>query len=296
MLILQSLYNLSDQKLEYQVRDRLSFMRFLNLSLLDRVPDEKTVWLFRENLGKLGLVEVLFEKFHQQLAAQGYQPRQGQMIDASFVAAPKQRNRREENKQIKAGETPAEWDKTPHKKCQKDVDARWTKKNKETHYGYKNHINADQENKLIQSFAVSNASLHDSQVFEELLDQSQDEEGKKRAIYADSAYRSKAHEKQLAKDGIESQISEKGTKNQPLSDEQKQTNHIKSKVRSRVEHIFGAHASMDGDKVRTIGIKRATVKIGLINLTYNMKRLGQLIKNDAMRANKKSLNLQEQCA
>jgi IS5 family transposase len=287
MLILQTLFGLGDRNLEYQVRDRLSFMRFLGLSLFDRVPDEKTVWLFREKLGNLGLIEVLFAKFHQQLSLQGYTARKGQMIDASFVETPKQRNTKEENAQIKAGEKPEEWDKKPNKKRQKDVDARWTKKNNETYFGYKNHINADQENKLIQSYAVTDAAVHDSQVFEELLDQNEDEEGKKRPIYADSAYRSADHEKQLAEDKIESQICEKGVKNHPLTEEQKKSNHEKSKVRSRVEHVFGAQAVMQGDFVRTIGIKRAKVKIGLINLTYNMVRLGQLLKRDVVRAAKK---------
>jgi len=291
MLILQNFYGLGDHNLEYQVRDRLSFMRFLGLSLADRVPDEKTVWAYREALGKLGLVEVLFDKFHQQLSSQGYTARKGQMIDARFVEAPKQRNSREENAQIKEGKTPEAWDKTPHKKRQKDVDARWTKKNNETYYGYKNHINADQENKLIQCYAVTDAAVHDSQVFEELLDHSEDEHGKKRPVYGDSAYRSADHEKQLAEDKIESQICEKGVKNSPLTEEQKKSNREKSKVRARVEHVFGAQAAMNADIVRTIGIKRAKVRIGLSNLVYNMKRLGQLLKRDAVRGIKK-LNVQ----
>lgn len=283
MLILQNYYGLGDRNLEYQVRDRLSFMRFLGLTLLDRIPDEKTVWLFRETLGKLGLVEVLFAKFHEQLAAYGYQAQKGQLIDASFIEAPKQRNSREENAQIKEGKPPEEWDKKPNKKRQKDVDARWAKKNNETHYGYKNHLNVDQKNKLIQSYAVTDAAVHDSQVFDELLDQSEDAEGKKRPAYADSAYRSADTEKQLAKDKIESQICEKGAKNHPLSDEQKQSNREKSKVRSRVEHVFGAQAAMNADIVRTIGIKRAKVRVGLTNLVYNMVRFGQLLKRDGLR-------------
>jgi IS5 family transposase len=286
MLILQSLFGLGDHKLEYQVRDRLSFMRFLGLSLFDRVPDEKTVWLFRETLGKLGLVEILFAKFYQQLAARGYTARKGQMIDASFVEVPIQRNSREENAQIKAGETPSAWNDDPHKKAQKDVDARWTKKNKISYFGYKNHINADQENKLIQAYTVTDASVHDSQVFEELLDQSKNEAGEKRPVYADSAYRSAEHEAQLVEDKIESQICEKGVRNHPLTDEQKKSNRGKSKVRARVEHVFGYQSIMNGDFIRTIGIKRAKVKIGLINLTYNMVRLGQLIKRDIVAVKK----------
>lgn len=284
ILVLQQLHNLSDDRIEYQIRDRLSFMRFLGLQMEGRVPDAKTVWLFRERLKELQLVEVLFAKFHEQLAGQGYVARAGQMIDATFVEVPRQRNTREENAGIKAGEPPAAWNETPAKQRQKDVEARWTKKNEEKHYGYKNHVNADAANKLVQSYAVSNAAVHDSQVFEELLDQTMDAEGEKRAVYADSAYRSSAREEALAADGFDSQIHEKGTRGHPLTEEQKASNRVKSKTRARVEHVFGAQQAMGGHVVRTIGLARAWVKIGMMNLVYNMKRLVQLIKRDALAA------------
>jgi IS5 family transposase len=288
LLVLQQLHNLSDDRIEYQIRDRLSFMRFLGLQLEDRVPDAKTVWLFRERLKELNLVEVLFTGFHEQLAAKGYVARAGQMIDATFVEVPRQHNGREENAQIKAGETPADWQAESAKPMlrQKDLDARWAKKNNENHYGYKNHINADQDqdHKLVQSYQVTDAAVHDSQVFEGLLDQATDEDGKKRALYADSAYRSLEKEEKLAVDNIPSQICEKGSRNHPLTDEQKARNKIKSKVRARVEHIFAAQAQMGGHVVRTIGLLRAQVKIGMMNLVYNMVRLGQLLKRDRINA------------
>ena len=282
LLVLQQLHNLSDDKIEYQLRDRFSFMRFLGLQLEDRVPDAKTVWLFRERLKGLNLADVLFARFHQQLAEQGYAARAGQMIDATFVEVPRQRNTRAENAQIKAGEVPEAWDepKAQAKRRQKDTEARWAEKNDEKHYGYKNHINADQQHKLIQSYAVTPASVHDSQVFDELLDQTEASDGHKRAVYADSAYRSQDQEQRLADAQIDSQICEKGTRGKPLSEEQKQTNRTKSKVRARVEHVFGAQAAMGGHLVRTVGLQRAKVKIGLMNLVYNMMRLVQLIKRD----------------
>ena len=279
--VLQQLYNLADEGIEYQVRDRLSFMRFLGLQLEDRVPDAKTVWLFRERLKGLQLVEVLFQRFHAQLAAQGYIARAGQRVDATFVETPRQRNTREENGQIKAGTPPAEWPE--NKRRQKDVEARWTKKNQETHYGYKNHVNADEAHKLVREYAVTHAAVHDSQVFDELLDQTTDEDGHKRAVYADSAYRSEAQEQKLAADNLPSQICEKGKRGQPLTDTQKAANRIKSTVRARVEHVFGAQAQRGGHLVRTIGLARAQIKIGLMNLVYNMRRLGQLLKRDAER-------------
>ncbi len=288
VLVLQQLHNLSDDKIEYQIRDRFSFMRFLGLQLEDRVPDAKTVWLFRERLKGLNLVDALFARFHRQLAEEGYVARAGQMIDATFVEVPRQRNTREENAQLKAGEVPEAWDKpeAKAKRRQKDTEARWTKKNDEKHYGYKNHINADQDHKLIQSYAVTPASVHDSQVFDELLDQSEAPDGNKRAVYADSAYRSQDQEQRLADAQIDSQVCEKGTRGKPLTEEQKQANRTKSKVRARVEHVFGAQAAMGAHLVRTIGLQRAKVKIGLMNLVYNMIRLVQLIKRDMKAVNR----------
>jgi transposase, IS5 family len=126
MLVLQALHNLSDEQAEYQVRDRLSFTRFLRLGIEDRIPDATTLWLFREKLAKAGLIEKLFERFDQHLAAQGYMARGGQMVDATIVLVPKQRNGRDENETVKAGQTPADWEKKPAKLRQKDRDARWT--------------------------------------------------------------------------------------------------------------------------------------------------------------------------
>ena len=83
VLVLQQLHNLSDDRIEYQTRDRLSFMRFLGLQLEDRVPDAKTVWLFRKRIKQSGLIDVLFVRFHEQLDVQGYVARAGQMIDAT---------------------------------------------------------------------------------------------------------------------------------------------------------------------------------------------------------------------
>jgi IS5 family transposase len=266
-------------------------MRFLGLDFKQGVPDSKTIWLFREHLKTLNLTEILFAEFHQQLASLGYVAREGQMIDATFVEVPKQRNTREENKQIKAGELPDGWDKDEKKaiakRRQKDIDARWTKKNSQSYYGYKNHVNGDQKHKLIQSYVVTEASVHDSQVFDVLLDQTVDENGEKRSVYADSAYRSQEQEAKLSGNKMQSQICEKGAKNNPLTEEQKQSNRNKSKVRARVEHIFGAQAAMGGHFVRTIGLARAKVKIGMMNLVYNMVRLVQLIKIDTKQSHRK---------
>ena len=170
MLVLQALNNLSDEQVEYQVRDRLSFSRFLGLAIEDSIPDATTLWLFREKLAKAGLIEKLFERFDQHLAAKGYIARGGQIIDASIVPVPTQRNSRDENNQLRAGRTPAGWKQKPAKLRQKDRDARWTKKHGRSFFGYKNHVNADAKHKLIRNYAVSDAAVHDSQELDGLLD------------------------------------------------------------------------------------------------------------------------------
>ena len=277
ILILQRMHNLCDDETEYQIRDRFSFRRFLGLQLEDRVPDAKTIWLFKERLKDRNLGDEIFHLFEAQIKARGLVLRSGQIIDATFVEVPRQHNNREENATIKEGKAPEAW-KDPNKLRQKDLDARWTKKNNETFYGYKNHVNVDNRTKLIQEYAVSDASVHDSQVFEEILDYEPGPDGKRRSVHADSAYRSAACEEMLAQDGIESHIHEKGARNNPLSEEQKKANKVKSSIRVRVEHVFAAQSFFGGDFIRTIGIKRAKLQIALANLLYNMLRLGQLLR------------------
>lgn len=273
VLVLQQNSNLSDRATEFYIRDRLTYMRFLGIELGGRIPDENTIWVFRERLKALGLTRLLFDRYQEELARLGFELRAGQMIDATFVEVPRQRNSRDENKRIKEGHVPEEWKNTPHKMAQKDVDARWTKKNNETHYGYKNHVNADSAEKFIQDYEVTPASTHDSQVVDPILDTTtQGEDGKKRDLYADSAYRSQEQEAALAVAGIQSQVHEKGARNKPLTEEQKASNTKKSRTRVRVEHVFAAQTQMGGIMVRTIGLARAEVKIGLMNLVYNMKR------------------------
>lgn len=273
IMILQSLYNLSDAAVEFQVKDRLSFMRFLNLSLADRVPDEKTVWSFREGLGKLGLEVKLFEKFDGCLREHGFIAKKGQIVDASIIASPKQRNTRDENKEIKEGFEPDGW--SPAKRSQKDIDARWVKKNGKTHFGYKNHVQIDAGGKFIRKYAVTDASVHDSQVFESLLD----ERNSSREVFADSAYRSKEKESSLKAKGFRPRLQHKGCRNKPLSEREIQGNRTRAKIRSRIEHVFGIQTRRAGNLIiRTIGIARAKVKIGLRNLAYNLDRYASFME------------------
>ena len=270
MLVLQSLYNLSDEQVEFQVRDRLSFTRFLGLGLEDGVPDGTTLWLFRERLAKAGLIETLFRRFGHYLEAKGYIARGGQMIDATIVPVPKNRNTKEENEAVKAGRPPQEWAKNPAKNRQKDKDARWTKKHGKSFYGYKNHVNADARHKLIRRYGVTDAAVHDSGKLDALLTKANTSV----EVYADSAYRSAATEAKLRARGFRSRIHVRAVRDRPLSQVQEAANRRKSKIRARIEHVFGAQETAPGGRiVRTIGMLRAQAKIGLANLAYNIRRL-----------------------
>ncbi len=274
ILILQRYYNLSDDQVEYQINDRLSFMRFLNLTISDDIPDSKTVWNFREQIADIQLVEELFNLFLNELNKLGLIVNEGKIVDASFVEVPRQRNSREENKAIKEeNKIPEEWTKNPHKLAQKDTDARWTKKNNISYFGYKDHVMTDSKSKLITKYTVTTASVHDSQEIDNLLEINDKEE----PFYADSAYKGETQDDVIAKNKFNNQVHEKGYRNSPLTEKQKSDNNEKSKVRARVEHIFGfMENTMDAMYINCIGITRATAVIGLINLTYNMFRKIQL--------------------
>jgi IS5 family transposase len=275
ILILQRYYGLGDKQVEYQILDRTSFKNFLGLETGDKVPDEKTVWAFRENLTKTATIEELFHEFKSFLEAKALILNEGQMIDASFTVAPRQRNTREENEKIKNGQGDDLWKDEPHKKSHKDIDARWTKKNNETFYGYKNHAKVDTKSKFINTFVVTDASVHDSQVTADLLN----EKDKGQELYADSAYTGQNQEETISKHEMVNKVHEKGYKNKPLNDEQKKNNAEKSKIRTRVEHVFGfMEQSMNGLKLKSVGIIRAGGIIGLINLTYNMFRYEQVVR------------------
>ena len=222
-----------------------------------------------------GVIEELFYQFISYLESKGLIFNEGKLVDASFTVAPRQRNTREENQKIKDGEGTELWNDNPHKKRHKDIDGRWTKKNNETFYGYKNHAKVDTKSKFIKKFVVTDASVHDSQALDPLLD----EEDANQDLYGDSAYTGEEQEDTITKYKMINKVNEKGYRNKPLTEEQKLSNRQKSKTRARVEHVFGfMEQSMNGLFVRSVGIARATGIIGLINLTYNLFRYEQTIR------------------
>ena len=217
------------------------------------------------------LIEPLFASFHTALEAQGMFARKGQMVDATFVEVARQRNSREDNATIKAGGVPAEWKENPSKARQKDVDARWTKKNDQRYYGYKNQVKVDSRRKLIDDFTGTSASVHDRQALEELIAEGDPE------TYVDSAYTGAPCAQVFAAKKVEAKPIERAWRNKPLNGRQRRSNHARSRIRVRVEHVFAAmRMILKSAWNRCIGMTCNRTAIGLTNLVYNLVRYAQI--------------------
>jgi IS5 family transposase len=286
ILVIQATNNLSDERAEYLINDRLSFMRFLGLGLSDRVPDARTIWLFREKLTRAGAIGSLFERFDVMLRQSGYIAMSGQIVDASLIAAPRQHNTDEEKKAIKEGRVPDQWQDKPGKLRQKDRDARWTVKFTKAKpradgsmppvdlaipvFGYQNHVSIDRGFGFIRKWTATDAAAYEGRRLREgLLDKTNTARG----VWADTAYRSAANQAFMAKNGFVSRVHRKKPKGRAMPAAIRRANNAKSKIRSRVEHVFAELKDRMDLFIRTIGIARATTKIGLANLVFNIKRL-----------------------
>lgn len=287
ILVIQAQNNLSDDRAEFLINDRLSFMRFLGLNLCDKVRDAKTIWAYRERLTQAGAIEGLFARFDEAIRDAGFIAMSGQLVDSTLVSAPKQRNKDEERQAIKDGKSANQiWPHEPNKARQKDTNARWTLKiGGKTRYredgsplpdiaiptfGYKAHSSIDKRHRFIRRWDVTDAAKHDGKMLRYgLLDKSNTGSN----VWADSAYRSKKNEQWLEKHGYFSQIHHKKPKGKAMPEHIRRGNATKSKHRAPVEHVFAIQKQAMSLFIPTIGIKRAKTKIGMANIVYNMKRL-----------------------
>lgn len=273
ILVLERLQGLADDETSFQIIDRHSFRAFLGLTAADAVPDGQTIADYREELLKSGGFERLFQLFlvYLQKSHGLGLGKEGVMIDATFVEVPKQRNSREANALIKEGKVPKEFADNPKVKAHKDLDAKWTKKNGVSYYGYKDHVKVDVADKLILDGITTSAEVHDSQPAPELV-----KEGDK-DLWADSAFTGGKIAEDLSAKQVEPHICEKGTRAAALTEKQKQSNRQKSRVRSRVEHVFAQMTgTMRALRQRCIGFERNDAGIKLTNLVYNMLRFEQI--------------------
>jgi transposase, IS5 family len=285
VLVLQTLYTLSDDQTEYQIRDRLSFMRFLGLALEDRVPDAKTVWLYREQLTQAGAIERLFAGFDAALRAAGYLAMAGQIVDATVVEARRPRLTQDEKATVKSGSVPEAW--STAKRAQMDCDGRWTIKRGRQRaaaggpqarlaaeiavpvFGYKNHLGIDRRHGFIRSFTVTDAATHDGGQLANLLDP----DNTASPVWADTAYRSAANVALLARRGLVPQFQRAKPRGRPMPPHIARGNATRARIRGAVEHVFAAQKCRLGLIIRTVGLARARTKLGLANLVTNMRRL-----------------------
>jgi IS5 family transposase len=286
VLLLQALYTLSDDQTEYQIRDRFSFLRFLGLALHDPVPDAKTIWLFREQLTKAGAIERLFARFDAVLRAAGYLAMGGQIVDATVVEARRPRLTADEKATVKGGDVPAHWSKA--KRAQMDTDGRWTLKRGRKRsagegqpkarvadaivvpvFGYKNHLEIDRRHGFIRRFAVTDAAAHDGRQLSQLLDPANTASG----VWADTAYRSAANVALLARRGLVPHLQRPKPRGKRMPSHLARGNASRARVRVAIEHVFAAQKCRLGLVIRSVGLARATARLGLANLVTNLTRL-----------------------
>lgn len=269
MIFLRHYYDLSLKQAEYQVLDRLSFRRFLGLNLEDPVPDTNTVWVYEERLIEHDLVQPLFRDLMAQIEAAGYLPRGGQIIDATIVEAPRRRNEPSGNDDDQGGQG-----RSDAQRRQANRDAHWTRKHGQSYFGYKDHLGVDTKHKLIRTFEVTPANRHDGHLLADLLDP----DNSNADVWADSAYRSAENEDILQRRGHTSRITRPKPRNKPQTKPTERANRKKAQIRARVEHVCGGvKQGAPRQLVRSIGLGRATLRIGMKNLGYNIRRFGFLL-------------------
>ena len=256
ILLLQSFYNLSDPACEKQLARDLLFRRFVNLSLTDPVPDHSTIWRFRNTLNKNGILQKLLDNINHQLNSQGLIIKNGQasIIDATVIQAKNNRP----NKNAK-GENTQDKDASYNVKTASDG-------KRKTTYGFKAHVNVDEDG-FILSQTLTTGSLHDSNVFEDLLT------GSEEAVYADSAYKSQKHDQLLKSKDIQNRVLHRAYRNKPLSEQQKSHNKLASQGRYVVERTFGVLKKYYGlGQARYMGIARNQARLTIICIAHNLKR------------------------
>jgi len=277
IIVLLELYGLSAEAMEYQINDRASFQRFLGLEPQHQVPDATTIRLFAEQLTAAKAMEQLFAAYHARLTAARLVVNEGKIIDASMVHAPVQHNSRSEKDDLDNGEIPANW--SARKKAQKDLDATWTKKHGKSYHGFKNHVKVDAGSKLIDHYVVTTASVADGDMAWQLLD----ERDQGQDLHADKGYDWEKVKDGIALAGMNDCVLKQARRNNPLSEQDKQRNSELSRIRARIEHVFGSmNKQLHGLSVRCIGLARASFRVGLTNLTYNILRSLYLIPTSSV--------------
>ena len=256
-MILQHLYGLSDPQVEEQIKDRLSFQKFVQLDANESVPDETTICRFRQRLIQCHLHEQLLGLLNQQLEARGYIVKLTTLIDATIVESSR---KRPEVEAAAAGRAP-------------DADASYTRNNHRSFYGYKAHISSDREHNLIRTALISTARVQDGHMFQRVAPQDT------QRIYADKIYDTNSVKAWMRERGITNCILKKGAHHIKLSARDHERNHKKGLVRRNIERIFGNLKQWQGyRRVRYLGLAKNQLELTLKAVAYNLKRLAKIVE------------------
>jgi IS5 family transposase len=257
IMILQHLYNLSDPQAEEQIKDRLSFQKFIQLDSHEAVPDETTICRFRQRLIECQLHEQLLELLNGQLEDKGYIVKRTTLVDATLIESSRKRPEREA---AANGTAP-------------DKDAAYTYKANKSHYGYKAHVSSDAEHHLIQSAVMTSARVYDGDVFAQIVPEETER------VYADKAYDTKANKAWLRDHGIENGILKKQAHHIKLSPQDVKQNQEKGLIRRNIERIFG-HLKLwqDYRRARYLGLVKNQLELTLKVVAYNLKRLAKIVQ------------------
>jgi len=260
VMILQHLYNLSDPQAEEQIKDRLSFQKFVGLDTQEAVPDETTICRFRRRLIECGLHEDLLGLLNDELEARGYIVKRTTLVDATIVESSRKR----------PGAGSAAEGAAP------DAQASYTRKNDRIYYGYKAHLSSDGEHQLIRRAVISTAKVQDAHVFAQVAPEDT------QRIYADKAYDTKDNQAWLRERGIESGILKKGARHIKLTAQDMEANGQKSRVRRHVERVIGHLKQWQNyRRVRYLGLVKSQLELTLKAVAYNLKRLARIMERQS---------------
>jgi transposase, IS5 family len=252
VMILQHLYGLSDPQAEEQIKDRLSFQKFVQLDTHETVPDETTICRFRQRLIECGMHEQLLRLLNTQLEARGYIVKRVTLVDATLVESSR---RRPDAQAARTGRAP-------------DADARYTRKYHQSYYGYKAHVSSDGEHQLVRTAVISPANTNDADLLPQVAPPDAG------SLYADKAYDTKVNHAWLRQQGIRSQIAKKGAHHIKLTAADRAANRRKSRVRGGIERIFAHWKQWQHyRRARYLGLARNQLELTLKAVAYNLKRL-----------------------
>ena len=260
VMILQHLYGLSDPQAEEQLKDRISFQKFVQLGADEVVPDETTICRFRQRLIECNLHEQLLNLFNVQMEQRGYIVKRTTLVDATLVESSRKRPSREA---ASSGSAP-------------DAQASYTCKYGRSYYGYKAHVSSDAQHNLIRAAVISTASAQDAQIFEQIAPADTE------AIYADKAYDTKVNQAWIRERNMVSGIAKKGARHIKLSEQDRENNRTKGRIRAHIERIF-AHLKtwQNYRRVCYLGLAKNQLELTLKAVAYNLKRMVNILEQQA---------------